>query len=677
MLSNSERRRALRVFKQRGVIVHVGALEKFYAAYQQTDSGNFTEFLDKAFDLLSRPDGAKDGILSKSLAETIGERLKREMSRNDGDVTASLDVIDVFTVPQWRPNAVASHKSTTGNILRNQSKPVIDASAKCKSDMFRYRYELMLTKTLRNDRFKPPLSGLSSVSKRSTFFQLTGVESLMSRKGEQLVLGMLTQLEEGTWFLEDLNGTVRLNLSQASITAGLHTDGSFVIVQGTLVENRDGSDSVFHATAMGTPPLEEREKSIDVLGNDANLFGAQFDVSNADQLLKLEKQAKDSVFLFLSDVALDNSRVLAGIRHLFQGYLQDQVVPTVIVLMGNFLSHPFGQHVNDVQTLQDGFAQLGQMIKDDFAQLAESSTFVIIPSTSDAGPGNVLPRPPLPNMIVRPFIEAIGSGNVHSATNPCRIRYMTQELVFMRDDIMQKMMRHCSIKPDFAESGLMCEHLVKSLIDQAYLCPLPLTARPILWAHHHAMWLFPTPHAVITADRVDGFICKYGGSLGLNPGSFATDFSFQVYLPAERRAQQCSLDSEDVSGVKPSSNMLNDVTNNDARESMELAKDKFDEKDDNDIGDTMIDTPDEIEKVLEVEGDRNSIDGADSGLESGDIDANRASKTMDKGEEDNMQDSEEESDDESLLVPADGVEKRDIKALVGKALVEESSPVEQ
>lgn len=676
MLTPAESRKALRSFKQRGIVVHVGALEQLYDAYKQVSVGTFAGFLDKAFDLLSSPDGAVDGILTKALAVTIGDQLKRSAFCCDGELSASLDVIDVFTVPLWRPNAVASNISSTGAVSKTLCKPLVDAAPLMKSDLFRSRYDLVLSKTLRNERFKPPLSGVSAMTKKSAYFELTGMESLPSRKGDCLVLGMLTQLEDGVWFLEDINGTVRLDLSQASVTAGLHTDGSFVIAQGVLVDDDETTGPTFHVSAMGTPPLEARERSIDLLGKDANLFGGHFDFNRADQLLQMEKQAEDSVFLFISDVALDNSRVLAGLGHLFDGYLEDKVIPTVIVLMGNFLSHPFGQKANDLQLLQDGFAHLGMMIKTKFEPIARSSTFVIIPSTSDVGPGNVLPRPSLPSIITRSFTSALEGATVHYATNPCRIRYMTQEIVVMRDDIMQKMVRHCCIKPDFSESGLMCEHLVKTVIDQAYLSPLPLLARPVLWAHHNAMWLFPTPHAVVLADKVDGFICKYGGSLGLNPGSFSTDFSFMVYLPAERRAQLCSLDSEDVKG-----------TTND--EGKVVANQMLTPIDRNEI---LDDDYEGVRESLDVLGDREPVSPEQESVPKGEdsddgeivIDENVSEDPESSGKEDvdlvqpgQSSDDASESDDESLLVPAEGLKRIDIKALVQSAIATDTSTVGQ
>ena len=658
-----ERRKALRALKQRGIVVHVGALEQIYSVFLECAQEEFPSFLNKVFEFLSRPDGAVDGILTEKLAITIAEKLQREIQRFDQKNDAVIDVIDAFSVPLWRPTSRAlSNTGSAGSTVKAPDSPNVDASAKTKAEMFRLRYELILSKTMRNPQFRPPTTGILTSSKKSPYFQLTGVESLQGTKGERLVLGMLTQLEEGKWFLEDLHGTVRVDLSNVTCTAGLHTESSFVIAQGILVDSNN-SEAVFQVSAMGTPPLELRENSIESLGKDANLFGGQFDFSQQTQLLELEKGAEDKAFLFLSDVALDNSIVLAGLRHLFNGYIQDEVVPSVIVLMGNFLSHPFGQNLEDIHLLNEKFTELGEMIRDEFKPLAEETVFVIIPGTQDPGPGNVLPRPPMPKMVTRGFVNAIGEERVKLATNPCRLRYLTQEIVFLRDDIMQKMVRHCVVKPDFQESKLLSEHLIKSVVDQANLCPLPPSARPIFWSHSHALWLFPTPHTIVLADKVDGFICKYGGSLGLNPGSFATDLSFQMYLPAERRAQQCSLDSEDVGEKKVDVEEQSSVIESPDEEADYASNDVMDDDDDLDL-EVELDRP----RAPVHRDTSRAIDTQESEDEEEDKDEVLDTRSPNGSEE------EEESDDDSMLAPPEGIERIDIKSHVRNSAYEESFP---
>lgn len=653
-----EQRKALRAFKKRGVTVHVGALENLFTAFQQTGQLDFATFLDGAFDLLSRPDGAPDGILTKQLAKTIGERLTRESHREDGDLTASIDVIDTFTIPRWRPRAVASHTASSGHRVDAPRRPVIDAPPEAKSDMFRTRFELMLSKTMRSEIFSAPLSNLGALSNNKTYHHITNIDSLEPEKGNCFVLGLLTQLEEGSWFLEDLNGSIRIDLSSAKITSGLHTDGSIVLAYGSLFED-DDIERIFRVKAMGNPNPETREATIDALGKDANLFGGHFEPTNLPKLLKMEQEAEDTFFVLLSDVALDSSRVMAALRYLFQSYVDDGFVPTLMVLMGNFLSHPFGQDVDDVRTLCDKFGDLGEMIRDDFALIAKETTFVIIPGTNDPGPGNVLPRPAMPPMITRRFVEALGSERVHLGTNPCRIRYMTQEMVLLRDDLVQKMLRHCAIKPDVEQFGPVSQQFVKTIIDQSYLCPLVPSARPVLWRHDHALWLFPTPHTVVIADRVDSFSHEYAGCLGLNPGSFATDFSFQVYLPAKREGHISSIDSEEVNGEKE--DKLAEVENTDASDDV-----------------SSLDPPAE-EATEKAEGSENDDDDEDDVAEPAELSADEESEKDEAGNESDVEKNEEQEDDDdkdvsdaesddSVLVPVKGIKKIDIKAMVRESL---------
>ena len=48
---------------------------------------------------------------------------------------------------------------------------------------------------------------------------------------------MLTQPEEGAWFLEDLGSMIKLDLSRAQTYNVFFTEGSQVVVQGELVDS--------------------------------------------------------------------------------------------------------------------------------------------------------------------------------------------------------------------------------------------------------------------------------------------------------------------------------------------------------------------------------------------------------------------------------------------------------
>jgi hypothetical protein len=77
--------------------------------------------------------------------------------------------------------------------------------------------------------------------------------------GEPLiVMGMLSQLQEGKFYLEDLDGKVRVDLSRTNFTMGLFTEQCVVISEGKY------RDQVFHATSIGFPPPEPRSVTLRV-----------------------------------------------------------------------------------------------------------------------------------------------------------------------------------------------------------------------------------------------------------------------------------------------------------------------------------------------------------------------------------------------------------------------------
>mmetsp|Transcript_1447 Transcript_1447/g.4347 ORF Transcript_1447/g.4347 Transcript_1447/m.4347 type:complete len:102 (+) Transcript_1447:522-827(+) len=100
------------------------------------------------------------------------------------------------------------------------------------------------------------------------------------------------------------------------------------------------------------------------------------------------------------------------------------------------------------------------------------------------------------------------------------------------------MVKHSARRCD--DHGDTSEHLVKSVVDQAHLSPLPLLFRPVLWQYDHALWLFPSPHLLVLADKAAPFDWTYNGCQTFNPSSFGRDQSFSVYFPATKTVQQSS-----------------------------------------------------------------------------------------------------------------------------------------
>ncbi len=184
-----------------------------------------------------------------------------------------------------------------------------------------------------------------------------------------------------------------------------------------------------------------------------------------------------------------------------------------------------------------------------------------------------MPRPALSKSLLRPIVQLIGEDRVILATNPCRLRYCTQDIVIVRDELMSKMRRHCVLPPnslhslsgvgtpsssssstctlvqddefDANEEQLMAQHLSTTLLSQAHLSPLEINVRPVYWNFDHALHLLPQPDVIVIADRYGQFAVSQADCVVTNPGSFSSDFRFVSYNPSSRTATPSKVPSPD------------------------------------------------------------------------------------------------------------------------------------
>ena len=66
------------------------------------------------------------------------------------------------------------------------------------------------------------------------------------------------------------------------------------------------------------------------------------------EMLRMEQEADDSIFVIFSDVNLDNPLVMDKLGAIFLGYTQSLTIPKLFVFLGDFTSRPFGQGKDDV-----------------------------------------------------------------------------------------------------------------------------------------------------------------------------------------------------------------------------------------------------------------------------------------------------------------------------------------
>eukprot|EP00842_Homolaphlyctis_polyrhiza_P000013 jgi/Hompol1/1011/HPOL_004494-RA len=421
------------------------------------------------------------------------------------DVGNYFCVVNAFDVPRCQ------FVKDRGSFARAKQHGAIIATADARTALFRDRFELIYQRLLRNEAFRPPAFATNDDS----YFKITPILHLKGRKpGRYLLFGMLTSIQDGNYHLEDLDAFIQLEFQKKMQQgAGMFTRNSFVLVQGEYTEY-----AKFRVDVIGHPLPERREDSL------------------YSVVKRIELNAVDVSIVFISDVWLDQTRVLQKLRVLFDG-LTNAIIPLAFVLCGNFSSTPYVFNGNEGKRYKEGFDNLADLVSE-FPQIAQTSHFVFVPGPHDPWAPSVLPRVPIPDSLTTKLRQKIK--HTHFTTSPTRLKYCTLEMVVFRDEISSAMRRH-SILPIATEEDLPedertsdIKHLVSTLLDQSHLAPLPLEIKPRYWEHDHALRLYPQPHLLVLAENADPYHdVEYEGCLCINPGSFPNNgYQFMLYSPA-------------------------------------------------------------------------------------------------------------------------------------------------
>ncbi|XP_043477041.1 DNA polymerase epsilon subunit 2 [Leptopilina heterotoma] len=500
-------------------------VQTMFSLYGLTITKNLSGYVARQ---ISRgiPESERDKFLTGIIEQLLTQTLKTPNVQKEHIILAFNDYV--------RPTTSLKDTETIINIINAFDTPKVQydlgrrkfmiktvdkdlyPDAEHKSLVFKDRLDLLYYRTLRHDHFKSSKFGESNEGK----LELVAIENLLSEaKTENVyVIGLLSQLTEGEFYLEDSYGSVKLDLRKADFQTSLIMEGSIVIASGNY------SDSVFEVEKIGFPPSEPSENSRVAFGT-VNTFGGANPISLklSEKLHEQEILQKD-MLIFISDFWVDDIRVLEKFKEILNGFSDSP--PVAFVLFGNFLSFP--PDATSAQKLKDGFKSLADLITQHHAIL-ETSHFILVPGPFDLGAPRILPRAPLPKSVVADFIKRVP--HTHLATNPCRIQYCTKEIVVFREDILLKLCRN-TLK--FLNTGNVYEHYAKSIVCQSHLVPLTLQATPIYWKYDHALQLFPTPDLIVVADSFSSYKTEFSKCHVINPGSFLrSGFSFQAYNPAE------------------------------------------------------------------------------------------------------------------------------------------------
>lgn len=344
-------------------------------------------------------------------------------------------MINAFDIPKCK-FSIEQKKYVLDNAKRN-----LLPGAAVRADFAIDRYMMLWQRTSRHDLFSPAIPGTANASKK---FQLRKVEMLLSLPTvrDVVVLGLLAQLKENCFFIEDPTGTIQLDLTDVKYHSGFFCEGSFVLVEGNY------EDKILKVAAMGFPPPETAASSRAYFGS-LNTWGGKSThlLQNSARLLDIERANTDATIVFLSDCWLDDRTVLEKLKMLLIGY--NESPPVAIVLMGPFLRGESNPHL-----LKTKLQTLGEIINTNCLILKKETDIILVPALEDPATPAIMPRPPLPDTLCADFKRLVPRTVL--ASNPCRLQYCTQQIVVCRADLITKLCRNTI---HFPESGQLESHV--------------------------------------------------------------------------------------------------------------------------------------------------------------------------------------------------------------------------
>jgi len=408
--------------------------------------------------------------------------------------------------------------------------------------MMAQRFAIVHQRMLRHEIFRKKTITYRSSQPEKLLLQhtITPIESLLGKSNSDyarvVVLGILVQVEESIFYLEDPTGRVNVSFDGAKAVDDFYvTENSILLVEGIF------QHEVLSVDRVGSPFVEQRQKSLQIL---------QHQVRHTHYLPVSRPTRRATSFAVLSDVHLDQPRVLNLLQCLFEeygSYTKPSELP-VFCLMGNFsssTSHPLNQ----------AWEELALLIAK-FPFLSRHAHFVFIPGPNDSR-SRVLPAAPLvcETSGLERTMQSYQIDHVYWGSNPCRIRHLGKEIVFFRYDTLSCMLQsQVRLLPtDAMVHRTPHSRMVRTVIDQGHL--LPLSRAPISWNYDHTMRLYPLPDALIlggssSAEEYE----SYEECDAIHPGSFAKTGTYSIYSPF--CASDGDVSVEDAGGaIRPGSSV--------------------------------------------------------------------------------------------------------------------------
>lgn len=350
-------------------------------------------------------------------------------------------MINAFDIPKFKYD-LERKKYYLEEKPRNLLPP-----ASARAEFLIDRYTMLWQRTCRHELFSASIPGITTDSKK---FQLRKIETLLASTTvkEVVVLGMLAQLKENKFYIEDPTGAVPIDLSAVQFHNGFFCEGCFVLIEGSY------TDGILKASGMGFPPIEEASSSRAYFGS-LNTWGGRSKtiLKNSNRLLEIERANTDATIVFLADCWLDDPAVMQKLQTLLVGY--NDMPPIAIILMG-----PFVRNLTNSMQLKQRLQHLGEIIANNCPTLKKETDLVLVPALDDPAAPVILPRTGLPEHLCTGLKRLVPRTIL--ASNPCRLQYCTQQIVVCRADLVTKLCRNTI---NFPETGKLEDH-VNNLINK-------------------------------------------------------------------------------------------------------------------------------------------------------------------------------------------------------------------
>ena len=436
---------AVRTWLQRqlqssGVQIESAALKLLARSLDEITNASQTEDASPERLLSALLDDVETRTDDRKLTVSFVEEFLQRWTQGNQD--AEVEVIDAFEVP------LVQYDPVRHQWFQQKSARSVVGQVKSKTQLYEDRFLLIQQRLKRNTLFRPSKwsksagpggqgAGHGSGDKGggpdafhgAASAELIELKALLGHERQRrFVCGFLTKHDEGHYYLEDLSARLPIDLSGCEAVDGLFTENCVVVAEGELQPSGE-----FRAVALGLPPAESREDSVDALqGHDT--FGGR----TADQFAEEEGAREDDGdrIVVLSDVHLDDPRVMEHLAMVLDGFSECPKTPSAFVLMGNFQTFDANGPRSKLSKLKENFARLGRLLRG-YPKIVSESQIILVPGPKDIGTGTALPRRGIPLPLVEGLREVVPG--VILSSNPCRVRFRGAELTLFRSDLQQKL----------------------------------------------------------------------------------------------------------------------------------------------------------------------------------------------------------------------------------------------